>query len=486
MPQYEKIIDLALRRSIFFPTAELYNGPAGFYDYGPVGAALKRNFIELWRDCLVKRDGMVELDGAVTLPEKVYKASGHLAHFVDPMTECKKCKTIFRADKLIEEATKKVIPENLSEKDFDALIAKNKIHCSNCKGELGHTQKFNMLYTFATGPRGEETLGLRPETCQNIFIDFPRLYKTNRLKLPVGIAQVGKSFRNEISPRQSLVRQREFNQAEIEVFFHPARDFEKFDEIKKFKLKLQLLGSNKISEISAETAVKEKIISHKLIAYYLALLQQFYAAIGLQNYRFRQLSNEEKAFYAKEAWDFEVNTDVGWLELVACNYRGDHDLSGHQKGSGQSFVVLDNNEKVLPHIFELSMGVDRSLYAILEQAYYEEKVKQDIRTVLKLNPKLAPVFATVIPLIKKDNLLKLAQQVYQELKCCYAVSYDASGDIGRCYRRADEIGTPFCITIDHDSPKKKDVTVRHRDTMKQQRIKIKDLCDYLYKKYAAT
>ncbi|MEM2874378.1 MAG: glycine--tRNA ligase, partial [Candidatus Nanoarchaeia archaeon] len=415
MSKYDKVIDLALRRSIFFPTAEIYNGPAGFYDYGPIGVVLKRNFIELWREYLVKRDGMAELDGAVTLPEKVYAASGHLAHFVDPMTECRRCKAFHRIDKLLETKLKKTIPENLSEKEFDKLAEDAKLKCPNCGGELLPTKKFNMLYTFATGPRGEEKLGLRPETCQNIFIDFPRLYKTNRFKLPIGIAQVGKSFRNEISPRQSLLRQREFTQAEIEVFFNPTREFEKFDEIKKFKLKLQPLNSKNVIELSAEDAVRKKIISHKLIAYYLVLLQQFYDACGLSTYRFRQLSSTEKAFYAKEAWDFEVySPDVGWLELVACNYRGEHDLSAHQNGSKQDFLVPDNNEKVLPHVFELSMGVDRSLYAILEQAYYEEKVKGETRIVLKLKPKLAPFSAAVFPLVNKDNLPKLAQKVYNE------------------------------------------------------------------------
>jgi len=484
MPLYEKVIDLAVRRGFFFPSAEIYRGNAGLYDYGPLGASLKRNFTDLWRACLVKRDEMIEIDGSVILPESVYRASGHLDNFVDPIVECNKCKTIFRADKLIETVTKKTIPENLSEKDFDNLIAKNKIFCSNCRGQLGKTRKFNMMFTFTAGPRKEEVVGLRPETCQNIFIDFPRLYKTLRLKLPVGIAQTGKAFRNEISPRQTLIRQREFNQAEIEIFFHPARDFKKFDKIKKTKLKLQLLGTNKITEMTAEDAVRKKIISHKLIAYYLALLQQFYDAIDVKNYRFRQLSSEEKAFYAKEGWDFEVHSpELGWIELVACNYRGEHDLGSHAKGSKQDLAVLDENEKVLPHVFELSMGVDRSLYVILEQSYFEEKVKDEVRAVLKLNKKIAPILAAVFPLINKEKLPKIAEDIYAELNCCFSAFYDDSGSIGKRYRRADEAGIPFCITVDFDSLKKKDVTVRNRDSMKQERVKIKNLHDFLYKQY---
>ena len=482
MSKYDKVVDLALRRSFFFPSAEIYNGPAGYYDFGPLGATLKRNFIDLWRKHVVQRDNMIEIEGSLTLPESVYKASGHLAHFVDPMAECVKCKTFHRVDRLLEAKLKRVVPENLPAKEFDKLIKQTKLKCPNCKSALGKTKKFNMLFSFTTGPRGEENIGLRPETCQNIFLDFSRLVKTTRIKLPIGIAQVGKSFRNEISPRQNLLRQREFTQAEAEIFFHPAKDFPKFNEIKKVKLKLQLLGKNKVTEMTAEQAVKKKIISNKVIAYYLALLQQFYDSLGIKNYRFRKLSNEEKAFYAKEAWDSEVNTEVGWLELVACNYRGDHDLKGHQLGSKQDLTVLDGDEKVLPHIFELSMGVDRTLYVILEQAYAEEKVKGETRKVLKLNKKLAPVYAAVFPLLNRDGLPELAQKVYKELGGMSKV-YDDSGSIGKRYRRADEAGTPFCITIDHDSLKKKDVTVRSRDSMKQKRVKIKDLLDYLYKQY---
>lgn len=485
MPLYDKVIDLAIRRGFFFPAAEIYRGAAGLYDYGPNGAALKRNFIDMWRNHLVKKDGMVEIDGSVILPEAVYQASGHLQNFVDPIVECTKCKTIYRADKLIEEFTKKAIPENLKEKDFDELIKKNKIVCSNCKSYLGNVRKFNMMFTFPVGPSKSDIVGLRPETCQNIFIDFSRLSKTLRLKLPVGVAQVGKAFRNEISPRQTLIRQREFNQAEIEVFFNPAKDVAKFNKIKKIKLNLQPFGKKEVTKMSAEEAISKKIISHKIIAYYLALLQQFFDALGIVNYRFRQLSNEEKAFYAKESWDFEVySPDLGWVELVACNYRGDHDMSSHQKGSKQDLMFLDETEKVLPHVFELSLGIDRSIYILLEQSYAEETAKDDMRTVLKLNPKLAPVYVAVFPLVSKEKIPKLAEEVYEELQCCYGAVYDESGSIGKRYRRMDEIGTPFCITIDFDSLKKKDVTVRHRDSMKQERVKIKDICDYLYKKCA--
>jgi len=479
--KYEKVTELALRRGFYFPSAEIYpSTPAGFFEYGPLGVALKRKFIELWRQYIVKCDNMIELDGTVILPEVVFKHSGHLDNFVDPIVECKKCKTIYRADKLIEEKTKKQIPEGLSSDEFDKLLEKYKIKCP-CGGELGKVSKFNMMFSFTVGPRKSERVALRPETCQNIFIDFARLFKVARAKLPVGIAQVGKSFRNEISPRQSLIRTREFTQAEVEVFFNPAsaNNFSKFDMIKGYKLILQPVGKKKPIKISASEAVKKKIISSKLVAYYLVLLQNFYDACGLKNYRFRELSKDEKAFYAKDAWDFEVETSLGWIELVACNNRADHDLGAHAKGSKQKLEVMDGDQKVLPHVFELSLGVDRSIYCLLEQALVEEKVGKDKRLVLRLDPKLSPYFVAVFPLVNKDKLPETAKKIAGSLSCSYDVFYDESGSIGKRYRRMDEIGTPFCITIDHQTLKDDTVTIRDRDTMEQKRIKIKELEKFL-------
>ena len=483
MNTYEKVLDLALRKGFFLPAGEIYNGPAGFFDYGPNGAVLKRKFIELWRKMIVTEDEMIELDGSQILPEAVYRSSGHLEHFVDPLVLCTKCKAEHRADKLISNKLKKEIPENLSSKEFNELIIEHKIACPNCKGKLGEVHKFNMMFRFEVGSKGGEIVGLRPETCQNIFIDFPRIYRTNRLKLPIGIAQVGKSFRNEISPRQSLLRQREFTQAEAEVFINPKAKFEKFKKIKSYKLRLLPIGKEQIL-ISANQAVQKGIISNEFTAYYLALLQKFFEEVGLKKFRFKQLNDKERAFYAKESWDFEVETDIGWLELVACNYRGDHDLKSHGEGSKSDTSVLDGTEKVLPHVFELSLGVDRSIYALLEQAYAEEDVKDEKRTVLKLKPRLSPVFAAVFPLVNKDKLPKVAQTIHDMLKQ-YGSLYDDSGSIGKRYRRMDEIGCPVCITIDFDSLKKKDVTVRDRDTMKQKRIKITKLLDYLFNVYSA-
>jgi glycyl-tRNA synthetase len=488
MPQYEKIIDLATRKGFWFPSAEIYKGPAGFYDYGPLGAALKRNIIELWRKNFVEADGMLEIDGSPIMPPKVFEASGHLSSFQDPLTECMKCKSIYRADKLIQDVTKKIVPEAMKAEEFDKLIKQNKIYCTKCKGELAKVRMSNLMVKIYFGPKDNELMYFRPETCQSIFVDFQKIYNIMRAKLPIGFAQVGLMCRNEISPRQGLFRMRQATQMEAEVFFNPKNEdkFEKYDKYKKYKVNLALLGKeNKIIEITLGDAVKKKIFKSKIEAYYLALLMQFYECLGIkkENMRLREIGPEEKPFYAKSAWDFEILTSLGWTEIVANHYRADHDLKSHSKGSNQDLSVIDGEEKVLPWVWEDSFGVDRTVFAVFDNAYNEESVNKETRIVLKLDKKLAPYDIAVFPLVNKDKIPELSEEVYEMLKCCYACFYDDSGSIGKRYRRMDEIGTPFCITIDYDSLKKKDVTVRDRDTMKQDRVKIKDLCDYLYKQY---
>jgi glycyl-tRNA synthetase len=487
--KYDKILDLATRKAIFFPASEIYKGPAGFYDYGPIGATLKRNIIELWRKNFVEKDGMLEIDGSPIMPPKVFEASGHLASFQDPLTECRKCKAIYRADKLIEEVTKKIVPEALKPEEFDKLIKAHKINCPKCKGELTAIRMFNLMTKTFFGPKDNELMYFRPETCQSIFVDFQKVFNAMRAKLPIGLAQVGLASRNEISPRQGLFRTRQFTQMEVEVFFNPKNEdaFEKYDKYKKREVRLALLGKeDKTITISLEEAMKKKYFKSKVEAYYLALLMQFYESLGIkkENMRLREIGPEEKPFYAKSAWDFEIMTSFGWTEIVANHYRSDHDLKSHSKGSGQDLSVIDGNEKVLPWVWEDSFGVDRTVFAVLDNAYTEETVKDENRIVLKLNPNIAPIQVAIFPLVSKDKLPELAQEVCNELKDCYKCFYDESGSIGKRYRRMDEIGTPFCITIDFDSLKKKDVTVRNRDTMKQERIKVKDLCDYFYKKFS--
>ena len=427
MKKYEQVIDLAIRKGIFFPTAEIYAGPAGFWDYGPYGVALKQNLIELWRKHMVQKDGMLEIDGCQIMPEEVFKNSGHLNSFQDPLVECTKCKNIFRADKLIEDKTKKLTPEALKAAQFDKLIKKYKITCPSCKKALSDVKMFNLMVKTLLGPKQADVAYLRPETCQSIFIDFPRVYKTMRAKLPIGLAQLGKSFRNEISPRQSIFRLKEFTQAEIEIFFNPKKekDFDKFNEVKSYKLNLALLGKeDKTLAISCSDAVKKKLVRSKLVAYYLTLLMQFVERVGIdkKNIRFRELGGDERAFYAKAAWDLEIKTSQGWMETVANHYRTDHDLGLHSKGSKKDLSVMDGDEKVLPWVWETSMGIDRLLLMVLDNAYTEETVKGEKRVVLKLASKVAPVQVAVFPLTKKDGLPEKAQKIYNVLAESYTCS----------------------------------------------------------------
>ncbi|MEN2975286.1 MAG: glycine--tRNA ligase [Candidatus Caldarchaeales archaeon] len=479
--KYEAVIRLALERGFFYPSSEIYSdAPAGFWDYGPLGVSLKRKFVELWRRELVRRDSMIEIDGAQVLSRNVFVASGHLKSFVDPIAKCSKCRAVYRVDKLIEETAGIYIPERLDLYKIEELIVKNNIRCPKCRGELTDLSHFNMMFKLDVGATGVDAY-LRPETCQSIFVDFLRLFKVMRCKLPIGFAQVGKSFRNEISPRQGLIRMREFYQAEIEVFFNPKKvnDLPKAEPIMDYTLRLKPLGSNDIFEISCREALERKLLSSQLVAYYLALIQQFYEKAGIprSKIRLRQLGEDERAFYAIEAWDLEVETSLGWIELVACNNRGDYDLGGHQKVSGHEMTVQDDDGKVLPHVFELSMGIDRSIYCIMESAF----TNVDGRRVLRINPELAPIHVAVLPLISRDPLISKSREIYDLLRLDYDVIYDDSGSIGRRYARQDEIGTPYCITVDHQTLEDDTVTIRERDTSHQVRIEISRLPDFFAK-----
>lgn len=469
---------LALERGFYFPSCEIYaDAPAGFWEYGPQGVNMKNKFIDLWRRELVRRDGMMEIDGSQIMSKSVFIASGHINNFTDPIVKCSKCKSIFRADRFITEKIGEDVHEGMTNEEMNAIIKKHDLKCANCNGELDAVKRFNMMFKVNIGPDQEEAY-LRPETCQTIFVDFSRIFKTMRGKLPLGIAQIGKSFRNEIAPRQGLLRLREFYQAEIEVFCNPQKlnDLPRFEEIKNTILRLYD-GTSSI-ELTADEGIRKGLLPNKLVAYYLALLNEFYAKTGIdmKRTRFRRLTNTEKAFYSTIAFDFEVETSTGWLELVACNYRSDYDLQGHASTSKQNLEVIDpsDQKKVLPHVFELSMGIDRSIFTILEHSYFEDK-EHDDRIVLKLKPYLAPVLLGILPLMTKDGLREKAQKIYSELKREFDTFYDESGSIGRRYRRLEEIGTPYAVTVDKITMEDDTITVRYRDTMQQERIKISQL-----------
>jgi len=470
---FEEVVRLAQQRGFFFKAAESYpNAPAGFLDYGPLGVALRNRIVELWRRMLVKRDGMLEIDGSQILPKAVFEASGHLASFTDPFVRCSNYESVFRPDKLLEEKTGKSVPEKLSDAEYDALMSKSGVKCLKCGSKLSGTSRFNMMFRVGIGPSAEEAY-LRPETCQSIFVDFPLLFKTQRAKLPIGMAQVGRSFRNEIAPRQGLIRLREINQAEVEVFFSPKKTNEtRYDWALSAVASFRLPDSSD-SEMALSEAIAKGLVPNKLIAHYLALISEFYEAAGIahENLRFRILSQEDRAFYSQAAFDLEVKLSMGWVELVACNYRGDYDLGRHAKVSGTDFRVDDEGEKVLPHVFELSMGLDRTLYSVIESSMR----KEGKRSLLVLKPYLAPIQACVFPLVNKDGLQEEAAKVYSDLCESFDVFYDESGSIGRRYARADEVGVPVCITLDYDTLKDNTVTVRNRDTTQQERVPISEL-----------
>jgi glycyl-tRNA synthetase len=472
---YEEVMNVATRRGYLMKSAEAYpNTLAGFWDYGPLGVAIKNRYIELWRRLIVKRDEMVEIDSTQILPRAVFVASGHITNFTDPIVECSKCHSVYRPDKLIEEKLGHATPENLTDAKYDELMRENGIRCLKCKSELSGTKRFNMMFKLGVGPQDEEAY-LRPETCQGIFADLPYLFKTQRIKLPKGFAQVGKSFRNEIAPRQGVLRLREITQAEVEVCFDPDKvSLPKFQVAAGFQLSISK-GDVEPSPIAVSDAIAAGTVPNELIGYYLYLVQSFYeegAGIAKSDIRLRTLSDEERAFYSKVAFDLEVRTSVGWLELVACNYRSDYDLKRHAEVSGTDYAVDDNGKKVVPHIFELSMGIDRSIYVLLEKAYRSEKdARGEDRVFLSLSPKLAPIQAGIFPLVGKDGLPEEARRLYESLRGRFDLFYDESGSIGRRYARADEAGIPFCVTIDHDTMSKGEVTVRHRDDRSQERVK---------------
>ena len=481
---YEEVMKLALERGFYFPSCEVYSDAnAGFWEYGPSGVGLKNKFLELWRRELIRRDGMMEIDGSQIMSKSVFEASGHLGNFADPIIKCTKCNSTFRADRTIAEIANIEIPESADLNEFDNAISENKIKCPKCKGDFGTTKKFNMMFKVGIGPQEEEAY-LRPETCQSIFVDFPRLFKTMRGKLPLGIAQVGKSFRNEIAPRQSLLRLREFYQAEIEVFCNPGRldEVEKFAEIENTIIRVQT-DAEPIS-MTCKEALESGTVPNKFVAYYLGILTEFYEKTGIDvsKSRFRKLGDKEKAFYAEVAFDFEVETTIGWLELVACNYRSDYDLSSHAKMSKEKFEVMDNDEKVLPHVFEISMGIDRSLYTILEHSLKNDEEHE--RMVLSLKPYLSPVHVGILSLVKKDGLKEKTDEIFLNIKRKFDAFLDHSGAIGRRYRRLDEIGAPFAITVDHQTLEDNTVTIRKRDSMEQSRVNISEIDSILLESVA--
>lgn len=485
----QDVTNLAQRRGLFFPSAEIYHDAlAGFYDYGPEGSRIKHRIVQLWKHLLVEKEGALEIDGSIILPESVFRASGHLENFNDPLVVCTQCKTPYRVDKLIEEKVGHEIPEGASLEYFDQKVVELNLVCPKDKKPFERTTKFNMMMRVDVGVGKGNAGYLKPESCQNIFLDFIRIWKSGRVKLPLALAQVGKTFRNEIAPRQGLLRKREFEQMDVEVFFNPEKinEVENWNDVKDYKLNLYLLIDKEVHALTCQEAVDQNIVSGKIIAYYLARTQQLGEALGisLNTMRFRELEKEARAFYAEETWDFEALIDENWVELAACNYRTDHDLKTHAEFSKNDLQVREDAspEKFYPHIFEISMGVDRVLLTTINAAYKKETRGKEERSFLDLPARIAPYKVGVYPLMKKDGLSEEAYRIFQELqRMSVNALYDESGSIGKRYARSDEIGIPFGITIDYDTLKEQTVTLRERNTMQQKRVPVEALDEIFWK-----
>jgi len=486
MSKLEEIQRICLNRGIISPTAEIYSTLSGFYDYGPVGALLKRKFVEYWREFFVKSDDNIfEIDGCTVLPERVFEASGHLKSFVDPITQCKKCKSIHRADQLIEEKTGKFV-EGKSVKELTGIIKKEKIKCPKCGNPLDDVRMFNLMLKTEISPLGGQTAYLRPETAQNIFLCFQRVYRSTRSKLPMGIAQVGHSFRNEISPRHFLVRIREFGQTEIEMFIDPKNPKSPIDKVKNKKITIFTREAQKKKKksitITAEQAIKKRIVPNEWMVYFLAKEFEFYKSLGIpaDALRFRHMLPEETPHYSGGNFDLEIKFDFGWKETVGNAYRTDYDLERHMNYSKKDLTVLtDDGRKIIPHVIEPSFGIERTIAGILLHCFVEDKKRG--WNWFKFPAKIAPYTAAIFPLVNKDDLPKKAKRVHDLLKKEFDVFYDDKGSIGRRYARADEVGTPFAITIDYQTLKDETVTVRNRDSKKQIRLNISDLKIFLEK-----
>lgn len=444
-----KIISLCKRRGFIFQGSEIYGGLANTWDYGPLGVELKQNVKQIWWKKIVhERDDVVGLDSAILMHPKTWEASGHLKGFNDALIDCKQCKSRFRADHLIEDALDMHV-EGKSVDELTQIIHDNKLKCPVC-GDVAWTEArfFNLMFKTFQGVTEDSAsvVYLRPETAQGIFVNFKNVLDTSRMKLPFGIAQIGKAFRNEITPGNFIFRTREFEQMELEFFVTPGEDMKWFEYWRQF-------------------------------------IMDFFTSLGVkkENLRLRDHAPEELSHYSKATTDLEYKFPFGWGELWGVANRTDFDLSQHIKHSGKTLTFFDQakNEQVIPYVVEPSVGVDRSILVLLCDGYTEEEVDGDIRTVLKLHPKVAPIKCAVLPLSKKEPLNGLALDIYHDLKKYYLTEFDNTGSIGKRYRRQDEIGTPYAITVDFDSLEDKKVTVRDRDTMQQERIDIDNIKDYL-------
>ncbi len=559
----DRLVELAKRRGYFFPTADAYGGVGGFYTFGPHGASLKDNLENAWLDRFAREEGHMVIDAPTIMPEPVFEASGHLDTFDDMLIACPACGESTRADHLVEDNTEYEDAESLPISKVEEIVAEYELVCPACgEGLAGEAvEDFNLMFETAIGPGDAQPGYLRPETAQGIFVEFPRLKEYARSTLPFGVTQVGRAYRNEISPRRSIIRVRELTQAELELFVDPEGEGPDLSPVEDLEVTLypvseqQAEGGSEIRTTVGD-AVAEGIIADPWIGYFLAISQAWFEAVGvdMDRFRYRQHLSGERAHYAADCWDAESEIDGNWIELAGFAHRGDYDLSKHQKHSDERYTIFKQydepitverasidpdmsylgpefgadagavvealerlaerdrsafdgktvgitieeagetheipvektgfsvddetiaGEHVVPHVIEPSFGVDRLVYTVLHHAYREDEVAGEERTYLALDPTVAPTFVGVFPLQSDDELEALAQEIAANLRAeGMAVTYDDSGAIGRRYRRQDEVGTPFCVTVDYESLDDAAVTVRERDSTAQKRLPVDDL-----------
>ena len=553
---FDNVMDLAKRRGFVWPTTECYGSVAGFIDYGPLGTLVKRRVEDLWRQFYVISEGYYEIECPTIGQEAMYIASGHVKGFSDKMCQCPACNEYLRADHIAQDHD---IP-NAATLSCEELAEKIcALPCPACSKVLGKVDvfSFNLMFQTTIGPGSQRKGYLRPETAQGIFVDFGRLLRFYRDKLPFGTVQIGRSYRNEISPRQGMIRLREFTQAEAEIFVHPEmKDHPNFARYADYAFPLltskQQLAGQEAKTYTMKDAVDQGIIANEYVAYYLALTHELLVSVGVkpEKLRFRQHLPDERAHYAEDCWDAEtLSGRFGWVETVGIADRTDYDLKAHAEHSSDSFtafiqfdeprrekrrvinanmgvlgpkyrgkakaisdalqevppgsdgatVIIDGEEifvpsdlyevkeeevdvrgvDVRPHVIEPSYGIDRMIYAVLEHSYFEEEVEGEIRKVMRFPCRIAPVQAAIFPLMARDGLDVMAKEITTLQEQGILVEYDDSGAIGRRYRRQDEIGTPFAVTVDYDSLKDNTVTLRDRDSMQQIRVSKDQLADLI-------
>ncbi|MDP7982577.1 MAG: glycine--tRNA ligase [Conexivisphaerales archaeon] len=542
---YDRVVELAKRRGFFWQAYEIYGGVGGLYVLGPLGVAMRERLIDLWRSIFVRRHGFVEIDAPALGPYKVFKASGHVDNFKDPVAECTKCGRKFRADHLLGDAGVSV-GEGAPVEELQRLLNENHVKCPECGASAWRVSQFLTMFETRIGPYSEEVGFLRPETAQGIFTEFRRIYDVTRERLPLGVAQIGRGFRNEISPRQAMIRLREFNMMELEFFMDPEAPCPYLEEVMGDELpvlteEVAERGGDEVVRISVEEALRRGVIKNGCLAYFMALSMRFVSALGVprDRQRFHGKPARERAHYSAQTFDHEALVPgFGWLEVAGLAYRTDYDLRSHSSASGKDLSasvklpspvvvrkvrwrvrsvdelrkaagdrwkdvmrILSESEdpgrdlaalglrvedlpvakeeveekvnvrRFYPHVIEPSYGVERLMLASLTWAY---GVREG-RVVLSLPPSVAPVQVAVFPLVSRDGLDERARRIAAGLSTSFSVFYDDDGSIGRRYARADEVGVPYAVTVDYETLEDSTVTLRHRDTWKQERLSEQDL-----------